>query len=131
MQIDISSHITDLYFYSSVLSLSSKKKKAKLTKLVGRCMFQTTKHLFDNNKTHSMKGLKLSKIWWNIFIYNEPVCKKYSGMNFSTKDYKTKPKKANKIKYINKKNIITSKTFNNLGLKQNLTFWWCRGLSIA
>lgn len=40
-----------------------KKKKAILTKLIGRRMFQTTKHLFDQTtKTHSMKGLKLSKI---------------------------------------------------------------------
>lgn len=50
---------------------------------------------------------------------------------FSSKDYKTKQKKKKPIKYINKNNIITSNTFNNLGLKQNLTFWWCRGLSIA
>lgn len=43
-------------------------------------------------------------------------------MNFFQQRLQNKTKKKKPIKYINKNNIITSNTFNNLGLKQNLTF---------
>lgn len=111
--------------------LQLKKKKAKLTKLVGRCMFQTTNHLSDQTTKHILSfyfRIEFVKIgiYTHVFIMN-----KYLRYNQEWIFPAEITKKKKPTKYINKNNSITSKTFNYLGFKQNLTFWWCRGLSIA
>lgn len=107
------------------------KKKGQANKAGWKMHVSNNKSSFwSNNKTHSIilfyvKFVKIG-IYIHVFIMN-----KYLRYNQEWIFPAEITKKKKPTKYINKNNSITSKTFNYLGFKQNLTFWWCRGLSIA
>lgn len=112
-----------------------KKKKSHSNKADWKMHVSNNRASFwSNNKNTFYERFEIvqNMMEYSVYIFTMNMyLRNTQEWIFSSKDYKTKPKKKKPIKYINKNNIITSNTFNNLGLKQNLTFWWCRGLSIA
>lgn len=117
------------------IPLQLKKKKSHSNKADWKMHVSNNKASFwSNNKNTFYERFEIvqNMMEYSVYIFTMNMyLRNTQEWIFSSKDYKTKPKKKKPIKYINKNNIITSNTFNNLGLKQNLTFWWCRGLSIA